>query len=169
MSETRLNSPNYRPIDRVTPFGIASGSSPGPIIEASTPQGKTTVEDIVVAKIVDIAAREIDGVHDLTPTSSVARAAPGGMTSGLASRITSGEQRGQKVNVLVGEREAAVDMGMIVNYGVSIPQVADAVRRNVIARIAAMTGLVVKEVNIDVSDLYFPQESEQSQPQPRVQ
>jgi len=60
------------------------------------------------------------------------------------------------VNVVVGEIEAAVDLGMSVDYGENIPQVADAVRNNVIGRIQAMTGLIVKEVNIDVTDLYFP-------------
>ena len=55
-----------------------------------------------------------------------------------------------------GEIEAAVDLGMSVDYGVNIPQVADAVRNNIVGRVQAMTGLIVKEVNIDVTDLYFP-------------
>ncbi len=60
------------------------------------------------------------------------------------------------VDVVVGEIEAAVDLGMSVDYGVNIPQVADAVRSNIVGRVQAMTGLIVKEVNIDVTDLYFP-------------
>ena len=59
------------------------------------------------------------------------------------------------VDVVVGEIEAAVDLGMSVDYGVSIPDVADAVRRNIMGRVQTMTGLIVKEVNIDVTDLYF--------------
>jgi uncharacterized alkaline shock family protein YloU len=55
------------------------------------------------------------------------------------------------------------------DYGVSIPQVAEAVRRNIISRLEAMTGLNVKEVNIDVTDLYFPEEEPQTQQiEPRV-
>jgi len=56
----------------------------------------------------------------------------------------------------VGEREAAVDLTLMIEYGESIPQVADAVRENVIKRIEGITGLSVAEVNIVVNDLYFP-------------
>jgi len=124
--------------------------------EIATAQGKTKIEDAVVAKIADLAAREIPGVHDLTPLSTSKMLS--GMASGLASRVTGSGSGGatQVVDVVVGEIEAAVDLGMSVDYGVNIPQVADAVRRNIMGRVQAMTGLIVKEVNIDVTDLYFP-------------
>jgi uncharacterized alkaline shock family protein YloU len=51
----------------------------------------------------------------------------------------------------------------VVDYGVSIPQVADAVRHNITSRVLAMTGLQVKEVNIAVTDLYFAQMSQPAQ------
>jgi len=124
--------------------------------EIATAQGKTKIEDAVVAKIADLAAREIPGVHDLTPLSTGKMLS--GMASGLASRVTGsgGSAATQVVDVVVGEIEAAVDLGMSVDYGVSIPDVADAVRRNIMGRVQTMTGLIVKEVNIDVTDLYFP-------------
>jgi uncharacterized alkaline shock family protein YloU len=133
--------------------------------QTATTQGKTKIEDVVVAKIADIAAREIPGVHDLTPLSTGKMLS--GMASSLASRMTGsgGGQPTQVVNVVVGEIEAAVDLGMSVNYGENIPQVADAVRSNIIGRVQAMTGLVVKEVNIDVTDLYFPSAPSQNKPQ----
>jgi uncharacterized alkaline shock family protein YloU len=58
--------------------------------------------------------------------------------------------------VEVGEREAAVDLTLVIEYGESIPQVSDAVRENVIKRIEGITGLSVAEVNIAVNDLHFP-------------
>jgi uncharacterized alkaline shock family protein YloU len=128
--------------------------------ELTTEQGKTTIADSVVAKIAGIAAREVAGVHDLSAQGA------GAMLSGLTQRVTGGDQRGQGVSVEVGEREAAVDLRVVMNYGVSIPQVAEAIRQNVISRIQAMTGLAVKEVNIDVGDLYFP-EDEQARPAER--
>ena len=133
--------------------------------EIATAQGKTKIEDAVVAKIADLAAREIPGVHDLTPLSTGKMLS--GMASGLASRVTGSGSGGatQVVDVVVGEIEAAVDLGMSVDYGVNIPQVADAVRNNVIGRIQAMTGLIVKEVNIDVTDLYFPSAPNQGKAQ----
>jgi len=144
----------------------ASSSAPsGRATETATTQGKTKIEDMVVAKIADMAAREIPGVHDLTPLSTGKMLT--GMASSLASRMTGsgGGQPTQVVNVVVGEIEAAVDLGMSVNYGENIPQVADAVRSNIIGRVQAMTGLVVKEVNIDVTDLYFPAVANQAKSQ----
>jgi uncharacterized alkaline shock family protein YloU len=66
------------------------------------------------------------------------------------------DERSQGVSVEVGEREAAVDLTIVVEYGESIPRVSQAVRDNVIKRIEGITGLSVTEVNIAVDDLYFP-------------
>jgi uncharacterized alkaline shock family protein YloU len=121
--------------------------------------GKTVIAEGVVAKIAGVAAREIDGVHDLVPLGTAATLA------GIAGRLTRTDQRSSGVNVEVGQREAAVDLNMTVEYGVSIPQVAEAVRQNVMDRIRAMTGLTVKEVNVNASDLYFPEEQQQTRVQ----
>ena len=128
----------------------------GRIVDADG-KGKTRISNGVVAKIAGIAAREVEGVHELSAS---------GLTN-LTSRITRSDTRAVGVSVEVGEREAAVDLATIMDYGVSIPQVAEAVRRNVMDRINTMTGLIVKEVNIDVSDLYFAED--ETSGQPRVQ
>lgn len=121
--------------------------------------GKTIIAEGVVAKIAGVAAREVDGVHDLVPLGA------GATLAGFAGRLARTDQRTTGVNVEVGQREAAVDLNMRVEYGVSIPQVAEAVRQNIMDRIRAMTGLTVKEVNINAADLFFPEE----EPQTRVQ
>jgi uncharacterized alkaline shock family protein YloU len=123
--------------------------------ELVTPEGKTTIADVVVSKIAGIAAREVPGVHDLVGQGM------GAAVSGLAQRVTRADARSTGVNVEVGEREAAVDLRLTVEYGVSIPDLAVAVRGNVMDRLQSMTGLRVKEVNIDVVDLYFPEEDSQ--------
>ncbi len=129
-------------------------------LQLDTGQGKTVIADTVVAKIGAAAAREIEGVHDLVPLGT------GATIAGYAGRLMRSDQRTTGVNVEVGQREAAVDMNMTVDYGVNIPQVAQAVRQNIIDRVREMTGLVVKEVNINAADLYFP--GEEAQPS-RVQ
>lgn len=126
--------------------------------ELITEQGRTTIADAVVAKVAGIATREVAGVHELVMQGA------GETLAGLTQRVTGSDTRTQGVNVEVGEREAAIDLRMTVDYGVSIPQVADAVRRNIISRVQAMTGLLVKEVNIDVTDLYFPEDKARPQP-----
>jgi uncharacterized alkaline shock family protein YloU len=143
--------------------GLApAGSSSVVVNQANTAKGKTTIANGVVAKIVGIAAREIDGVNDVVGSGA------GATITGLAARVTRGDTRAQGVSVEVGEREAAASINIVVNYGVSIPRVAEAVRRNIIDRVEAMTGLTVIAVDIAVNDLYFP-EDETEDEHPRVQ
>ena len=71
---------------------------------------------------------------------------------------------GQGVDVEVGEREAAVDLTVIIDYGESIPEISEQIRDNVIQRIEGITGLRVTEVNVAVNDLYFPGDEQPEQP-----
>jgi len=117
-------------------------------------QGKTTIADTVVSKIAGIAAREVSGVHALG--GSTARA-----VGALRERIPGGRtNHSQGVSVEVGEREAAVDLELVAEYGVSITDLATGIRRNVISAIERMTGLEVTEVNIVVQDVYLPTDDE---------
>ena len=131
------------------------GSGPG--MPLQTERGNTTIADAVVTKVASIAAREVPGVYRLG----------GGMSRALGSvtqRVGIGDERSQGVSVEVGEREAAVDLTVTVEYGESIPQVSSAIRENVIKRIEGITGLSVTEVNVAISDLYFPGDEEPDQP-----
>jgi uncharacterized alkaline shock family protein YloU len=117
-----------------------------------TAQGKTTISAAVVQKIAGIAAREISGVYAMGGGVSRAFGAfreriPGGGTG--VSNIAG-------VQVEVGEKQAAVDLDIVVEYGASIVDLARAVRRNVIAAVERMTGLEVIEVNIAVHDIQLP-------------
>ena len=146
-----------------TQRGLTPASSSSVVAnQSTTTKGKTTIANGVVAKIVGIAAREMNGVHDVVGSGA------GATISGLATRVTRGDTRAQGVSVEVGEREAAASINIVVVYGVSIAQVAEAVRRNVIERVEAMTGLTVIAVDISVSDLYFPEEEKEDE-HPRVQ
>jgi uncharacterized alkaline shock family protein YloU len=124
--------------------------------------GTTKIADIVVARIAGLAAREVAGVHDLTPA---------GLTQAfgsIAGRVTGQDQLERGVAVQVGEVECIVELNIVVEYEASIPQVAEAIRRNVGNRLQAMTGLQAKEININVADLYFPGQEQQQQQQPAV-
>ncbi|MFI5716129.1 Asp23/Gls24 family envelope stress response protein [Nocardia sp. NPDC051750] len=115
-----------------------------------TDQGTTTIADVVVEKVAGLAAREVQGVHDLGGNTARALGA-------LRERIPGASaSTGQGVTVEVGETQAAVDLQIVVEYGVAIAEVARVVRRNVITAIEQMTGLEVVEVNINVNDVYIP-------------
>ncbi len=113
-------------------------------------QGVTTIADTVVQKVAGLATREITGVHALG--GGAVRA-----FNALRERIPGATaSAGQGVSVEVGERQAAVDLQIVVEYGVAIADLAKSVRRNVIGAVEQMTGLEVVEVNINVSDVYIP-------------
>ncbi|MFJ5996247.1 Asp23/Gls24 family envelope stress response protein [Streptomyces sp. NPDC092370] len=120
-------------------------------------RGSTSIADPVVAKIAGMAAREIPEVHHLGGGMSKAFGAvrqrvPGG--GGGGGGVTQG------VKVEVGERQAAVDLDLVVEYGAAIADTAADVRTNVINAVERMTGLDVVEVNIAVGDVHLPDEEE---------
>ena len=128
-------------------------------------EGRTTIADTVVSKIAGIAAREVSGVYALGGGASRAVGA-------LRERIPgSSTNHSQGVSVEVGERQAAVDVQLVAEYGVSIADLASGIRRNVIASIERMTGLEVTEVNIEVQDVHVESDDndqDDSSSEPRV-
>jgi len=126
-----------------------SGTGGGPL---QTERGNTTIADSVVSKIAGIAAQEVDGIRMGSGASQTASNLLGSITGG------SGGSQTQGVSVEVGQEEAALDLTLTAEYGKSIPQLAEAVRRNVINRVENLVGLRVTEVNITVNDVQFPEE-----------
>ena len=132
-----------------------------------TEQGRTSIADSVVLKIAGVASREVSGVHAMGTGGARAFGA-------IRERLpgTTGPSPAQGVTVEVGERQAAIDIDLVVEYGVSIPDVAEAVRRNVIQQVERMTGLEVTEVNVSVDDVYLGEDEEEGEEEsepPRVQ
>ncbi|AOR35094.1 stress protein [Streptomyces fodineus] len=126
-------------------------------------RGRTTIADGVVEKIAGLAARDVVGVH--TMGSGLART-----FGAVRDRVPGGSKsvtRGVKAEV--GEVQTALDLEIVVDYGVSIGDVARAVRENVIAAVERMTGLEVVEVNIAVSDVKLPEEEDEEPEPPRIQ
>ncbi|MFF1274117.1 Asp23/Gls24 family envelope stress response protein [Streptomyces marokkonensis] len=117
-------------------------------------RGNTTVADSVVAKIAGMAAREIPEVHNLGGGMARAFGAMRERVPGGGSGVTRG------VSVEVGERQAAVDLQVVIEYDASITDTAGDIRANVINEIERMTGLEVVEVNIAVNDVHLPGEEE---------
>jgi len=124
--------------------------------ELSTDLGQTAIADVVVQKIAGLAARGVPGVHALG--GGAARA-----FSAIRERIPGATaSAGQGVSVEVGEKQAAVDLQVVVEYGAAIADVSRSIRRGVIRSVEHMTGLEVVEVNIAVSDLHLPEDGEES-------
>jgi uncharacterized alkaline shock family protein YloU len=137
----------------------ATAAGRGSDLEAG--EGKTTIADAVVSKIAGLATRQVNGVAGFG--GGAAARAMGAVRERIPGARASSSQG---VTVEVGERQAAVDLTIVVEYGVAIVELASAIRRNVIASIEQMTGLEVVEVNISVVDLRLPGE-DTGEEQPR--
>ncbi|MFF7634518.1 Asp23/Gls24 family envelope stress response protein [Kitasatospora sp. NPDC008050] len=120
-------------------------------------RGRTALADGVVEKIAGMAAREVPGIHALG--SGLART-----FGAVRDRVPGGRSsisRGIKAEV--GEKQTAIDIALVVEYGVVIPELAATVRRNIINAVERMTGLEVVEVNIAVNDVHLPDEPDEEE------
>ena len=120
------------------------------IRDEQTGLGSIRIADEVVRIIAGLAATEVQGVV--------------GMSSGVVGGIA--EMLGRKnmskgVKVEVGEREAAVDIFVVMEYGTRIPDVAARIQENVKKAIENMTGLTVVEVNVNVQGVAFSHEAKE--------
>ena len=98
------------------------------------------ISNDVVASIAGVAVSEVPGVYSMA----------GGIAGGI-SEVFSGKKNLSKViKVEVGERETKIDVNIIVEYGVRIPDVAFEIQGRVKKAVETMTGLKVSGVNIHV-------------------
>ena len=150
--------------DDVSEKAIAKTTTTSSELEST--QGRTTIADTVVSKIAGIATREVTGVYALG--GGTARA-----VGALRERIPgSSTNHSQGISVEVGEKEAAIDIQLVAEYGVSIADLAKGIRTNVINAVERMVGLSVVEVNIEVQDIHIEAEEsgdDHGTSEPRVQ
>jgi uncharacterized alkaline shock family protein YloU len=128
-----------------------------------TERGSTSISDSVVSKIAGIASQEVDGIRMGSGGSQAVSGILGSITGGGSGSQTQG------VSVEVGQEEAAIDLTLTAEYGKSIPQLAEAVRRNVANRVESLVGLRVTEVNITVSNIFFPQQEAEQERQRQLE
>ncbi len=150
--------------DDVSEKAIAKTTTTSSELEST--QGRTTIADTVVSKIAGIATREVTGVYALG--GGTARA-----VGALRERIPgSSTNHSQGISVEVGEKEAAIDIQLVAEYGVSIADLAKGIRTNVINAVERMVGLSVVEVNIEVQDIHIEADEsadDSTSSEPRVQ
>ncbi len=121
--------------------------------------GQIKIADEVVGIIAGLAATEVKGVAGMS----------GGIAGGIAE-ILGRKNLNKGVKVEVGEKEAAIDLYIIVEYGAKIPEVAWEIQESVKSAVETMTGLNVVEVNINVQGVNIEKEQkeEEDQVQTRV-
>ncbi|MFS1512220.1 Asp23/Gls24 family envelope stress response protein [Chengkuizengella sp. SCS-71B] len=112
-----------------------------------TEMGHIQIAPEVVEVIAGLATVEIEGVAGMS----------GGFAGGIAE-LLGRKNLSKGVKVEVGEKEAAVDVSIIVEYGFRIPDVSQEIQQNVKNAIESMTGLQVVEVNVHIHDVHITQE-----------
>ena len=116
-------------------------------VEVMENEGEVTLEntsikiaDDVIAVIAGAAASEVPGVASMA----------GGFAGGI-SEVFSGKKNFAKgIKVEAGEKETKIDVSIVVEYGVRIPDVAFEIQNRVKKAVEGMTGLKVVEVNVHI-------------------
>lgn len=145
---TRSSSPTASGGAEVAVASEAALATVAPLAVAAE-RGHTSIADGVVAKIAGLAARGTVGVYALGRGTARAFGAVRERIPGAKPNVAQG------VSVEVGTRQCAVDLALVVEYGVPIAELAAEVRDNVITALERMTGLEVVEVNIAVDDIHI--------------
>jgi uncharacterized alkaline shock family protein YloU len=110
-----------------------------------TELGNIKIADEVVSIIAGLAATEVDGVAGMS----------GGVVGGIADML--GKRNLSKgVKVEVGDKQAAIDLYIVVKFGVRIPDVAWTIQENVKKAVESMTGLETLKINVHVQGVSFP-------------
>lgn len=113
-----------------------------------TDMGTIQIAPEVIEVIAGFATLEVEGVAGTS----------GGIAGGIAE-LLGRKNVGKGVKVEVGQKEAAVDVSIVVQYGFKIPEIAHAVQENIKKSIEVMTGLSVVEVNVNIHDVHLKPEA----------
>ncbi len=106
--------------------------------------GKVEIAPEVIEVIAGIAASEVEGVAQMR----------GNFAAGVVEKL--GKKLHNKgVKVELTEEGIKVDVYCVLNFGVSIPQVAQQIQDNIRQTLINMTALVAEEVNIHVVGIQF--------------
>ena len=113
-------------------------------VSRSDEMGNIHISEEVLAVIAAAAVLEVEGI--------------GGLAANLGTDLA--ELLGKKnlsrgIHILVEDDSVTVDLGILVKYGYTIPDVARAVQEAVAGSIEATSGLTVAAVNVTVGGVVF--------------
>lgn len=106
--------------------------------------GKIEIAPEVIEVIAGIAASEIKGVATMR----------GNVVSGVVERLGK-KNHGKGIRVDLSDNQIIIDVYCVLNFGVSIPKVAQMMQENIRQALLNMTGLQADEVNIHVVNVNF--------------
>ena len=122
-------------------------------IKSEVEMGIVKISDEVVAVIAGLACSEVKGIVGISS----------GIVGGITQILSGKKNLSKGVKVNVGENDATIDIFIVVEYGVRIPEVAREVQNSVKKSVEAMTGLSVSAINIFVQNVYLPKVEDAAQ------
>ena len=109
-------------------------------IALSADNNEIKIADDVVAVIAGVAVSEVSGVAEMA----------GGFAGGITEVLSGKKNLAKGIKVEVGDKDTKIDVNIIVEYGVRIPDIAFEIQNRVKKAVETMTGLNVVEVNVHV-------------------
>ncbi len=118
-------------------------------------EGSDTIKiaNEAVATYAGIAVSEVAGVYGMA----------GGFVGGITETFSGKKNLAKGIKVEVGEKDAKIDVNIIVEYGARIPEVAFEIQTRVKKAVENMTGLKVLEVNVHVQGVHAISEKENNE------
>lgn len=108
--------------------------------------GIVKISDEVVGVIAGLATTEVKGIVGMSAS----------LVGGITQILTGKKNLSKGVKVTVGENSATIDLYVVVEYGIRIPDVALEVQENVRKAVESMTGLDVSAINVHVQNVMIP-------------
>ena len=124
--------------------------------EAQQDSGAVKVHESVIASIVRRAVLGIEGVVRFSGNSRV---------DNIAELVGSKTMMDRAISIEMGDSSVSVEVQIVLQYGVFIPEVAGEVQKVIRAHIQDMTGFPVETVNViimDIEELEIPENEEES-------
>lgn len=119
--------------------------------KVETVKGKLTYEDKVVQKIIGISLEKVNGLLTVD----------GGFFSNLTGKLVNTDNVTSGVDVEVGEKQVAVDLDIVAEYGKDIHKIYNEMKEIITKEVKNMTGLEVIEVNVNVVDIKTEEQHEE--------
>lgn len=108
--------------------------------------GIVKISDEVVGVIAGLATTEVKGIVGMSAN----------LVGGITQILTGKKNLSKGVKVTVGENSSTIDLYVVVEYGVNIPEICSSVQENVKKAVETMTGLIVEAVNVHVQNVVIP-------------
>ncbi len=106
--------------------------------------GEINISDEVIEIITNISAKEVEGVKGLY----------GNISDDIAGIFTR-KSHNKGVSIQIIEEKVNIELNIIVEFGVKIPEVAWQVQENVKNAVESMTGIEVEVINVNIAGINF--------------